>query len=171
MRHVTLSLTGLFLLGLGSACVQGDYCADYFPNATITDVYYSENEERAFVSLYHHLSYCTGTDEKRFSIELLDIDLAEATFSRQHRTSNSPALFDLSEECCPLFYQGQFASEDRCDGCELILNTQGAGYTFHFTTAPVESGEVMDLEILAQGQPILRFAIGGYETSSVTIPP
>jgi hypothetical protein len=146
-------------LGL-AACEQSHYCADVAPNATVTDVIHDENEQRLIVGLYHSLSYCTGTDEKRFSNERIEVDLATGAAIVDQQASNARGPLALPEIGYFLYRDGQFGNTP-CGGCELVLRSHDGIYTFHFTM--LEDFEpVMTLEVLEEEAPLAVVDIGGY---------
>jgi hypothetical protein len=158
MRNQLLILCSLALAATG--CQEGDYCADTVSNATVTDVLHDTVSDRLIVGLYHSLSYCTGTDEKRFSNERIEVDLTTGEVFVDQRASNTRGPLDLPDRGYPLYTNGQFGSH-HCVGCELVLRSQDQLYTFHFTTFG-ELEPVMGLEVFEQD--VLRAAvdIGGY---------
>lgn len=159
MRNQLFILCGLALAASG--CEQSEYCADTVSNATVTDVLHDTLGERLIVGLYHSLSYCTGTDEKRFSNERIEVDLATGEVFVAQRASNDRGPLDLPEAGYPLFTDGQFGSH-HCVGCELVLRSQDQLYTFHFTTFNDEFGLAMGLEVFQEDVLLAAIDIGGY---------
>lgn len=143
-----------------TACQQSEYCADVVPNATVTDVVLDEPNERLIVGLYHSLSYCTGTDEKRFSNERIEVDLATGIVSVDQQASNSRGPLPLPEVGYSLFQDGQFGSGS-CSGCELVLRAAEGMYTFHFVTHQ-DFEPVMSLDVLEDDVVLAAIDIGGY---------
>ncbi|TNF24135.1 MAG: hypothetical protein EP329_25620 [Deltaproteobacteria bacterium] len=171
MRTLLTALLALPLLlpATLAACDEGDYCGDVSPNAWVSDVLYDDRAETLYVALSHHLSYCTGTDEKKFSHELITVDLVtgEATFAQ--RASNDSRGYSVPDRCCALYYDGHFGNADRCAACELVLNSNdAAAYTFRFTTRDDYMG-AMYLDITRGGEPVVTIDIGGYR-SAVHVP-
>ena len=164
MRNRILILCGLALAATG--CQQSEYCADTVSNATVTDVL--DAGDRLIVGLYHSLSYCTGTDEKRFSNERIEVDLATGEVFVAQQASNTRGPLDLPDVGYPLFRDGQFSSHD-CVGCELVLRSQGQSYTFHFTTFG-EIEPVMGLEVFEGDVLLAAVDIGGYTSESRPTP-
>ena len=158
MRNKILFLWSLMLSAAG--CQQSAYCADVVPNATVTDVIHDTGNERLIVGLYHSLSYCTGTDEKRFSNERIEVDLATGDVFVDQQASNSRGPLDLPEVGSPLFRDGQFGGVS-CSGCELVLRSQDRLYTFHFVMYD-EFEPVMSLEVLDGDTSLVLIDIGGY---------
>jgi hypothetical protein len=156
MRNQILILCSLTLAATG--CQQSEYCADTVSNATVTDVLH--DGDRLIVGLYHSLSYCTGTDEKRFSNERIEVDLATGEVFVAQRASNDRGPLDLPDAGYSLFRDGQFSSHD-CVGCELVLRSQDQIYTFHFTTFE-ELEPVMGLEVFEEDVLLTAVDIGGY---------
>lgn len=156
MRTQLLILCSLTLAATG--CEQSQYCADTVPNATVTDVLH--DGDRLIVGLYHSLSYCTGTDEKRFSNERIEVDLGTGEVLVTQRASNERGPLDMPDAGYPLFTDGQFASH-HCAGCELVLRSQDQFYTFHFTTFE-ELDPVMSLEVFEGDVLLTTVDIGGY---------
>src|SRR5690606_9595613 len=93
-----------------TACQQSAYCADVSPNATVTDVVHDQADQRLIVGLYHALSYCTGTDEKRFSNERIEVDLATGEVFVDQQTSNDRGPLAMPEVGSPLYQGGQFGN-------------------------------------------------------------
>lgn len=156
-NHLSISC---FLALTLTACTQGDYCADVTPNATVTDVYHDTAGNRLTVGLYHSLSYCTGTDEKRFSNERIEVDLATGEVTVHQQASNVRGALGLPYPGDGLYRRSEFGSS-YCTGCELVLRSLDQIYTVHFTT--LEDFEpVMTLEILEEDVPLAVVDIGGY---------
>ena len=97
--HSLVGLCGAPVLG---GC-QEEVCADVFPNATVTGVVYDESTGRAWVSLYHSLSYCTGSDENRYAAELLEIDLVRETVTFSHRATEDLSPYDIRRRAADAF--------------------------------------------------------------------
>lgn len=156
-----------------SACEQGDYCADVEPNATVTDVLHDDaGGGRLIVGIYHSLSYCTGTDEKRFSNERIEVDLATGAVTVDQRASNVRGPLAMPDDGYPLYQGGNFSSS-HCAGCELVLRSPGGVYTYHFTVlAGVFDGvePAMALDVLEDGAPLAAIDIGGYVSESRASP-
>ena len=79
----------LFMTALVAVALSGcgaDVCVDVAPNATIIDVLHDEQNDLILINLTHNLSYCTGTDEKKYSVEQIQIDLntAQVTFKQRY---------------------------------------------------------------------------------------
>jgi hypothetical protein len=161
MRNYTWILCGLSLAA--SACQQSSYCADVFPNAAVTDVIYDDAEQRLIVGLYHSLSYCTGTDEPRFSNERIEVDLATGDVIVDQETSNSRGPLPLPDAGYFLFRDGQF-SNDNCSDCELLLRSPDGMYAFHFTTQ-ADFDPVMVLDVLASDVTLATVDIGSYQSA------
>ena len=158
MRNKILFFCSLMLAATG--CQQSEYCADVVPNATVTDVIHDTGDGRLIVGLYHSLSYCTGTDEKRFSNERIEVDLATGDVTVDQQSSNNRGPLDLPEVGSPLFRDGQFGGVN-CKGCELVLRSQEGLYTFHFVLYD-EIEPVMSLEVLEGDTALAVVDIGGY---------
>jgi|GEM_PF-2737516 len=159
-----LLLFALALLPLLTACDEGDYCADVSPNAWVSDVLYDDHDAKLYVALTHHLSYCTGTDEKRYSHERITVDLMTGEASFEQRASNDAAGYTLPDRCCALYYDGHFGNADLCSACELVLNSSdAAAYTFRFTTRDDYEG-AMILDVSRAGEPVTTIDIGGYRS-------
>ena len=156
MRNQLFILFGLALATAG--CEQSQYCADTASNATVTNVLL--DGDRLIVGLYHSLSYCTGTDEKRFSNERIEVDLATGEVFVDQRASNTRGPLDLPDTGYPLLRDSQFSTHD-CVGCELLLRSQDQVYTFQFTTFG-ELEPVMGLEVFAEDVMLAAVDIGGY---------
>lgn len=159
MRNQLWILFGLALAATG--CQQSEYCADVGANATITDVRHdTAGGDRLIVGLYHSLSYCTGTDEKRFSNERIEVDLATGEVFVDQRASNTRGPLAMPDAGYPLYTDGQFGSH-HCAGCELLLRSQDQIYTFHFTTLG-ELEPVMTLDVFEEDVLLTTIDIGGY---------
>lgn len=144
-----------------AGCTQSEYCADVGINATVTDVLHDTLADQVHVSLRHSLSYCTGTDEKRYSMEHLVIDMATGEVTVAQRSTDEPVPFGMPDACCPLYRDGNF-NNDSCPGCELVLRSGEGRDTFHFTTALPGADEAMLLEVSRDDVPLVRVEIGGF---------
>lgn len=161
MSRCVLGILGSFLI-TAAGCTQSGYCADVFPNATVTDVLLDDAAGQLHVALQHSLSYCTGTDEKRYSLEHITIDLASGAVAFDQRASNSLDPYALPETCCYLYRDGGFGNAD-CPGCELVLRSRDEQYTAHFVTSGIDALDpVMTLEVTRAGAPIAVIDIDGY---------
>ncbi|MEM9493732.1 MAG: hypothetical protein AAGC55_31580 [Myxococcota bacterium] len=156
---------GVMTLGALGACSEQSVCADVFSNATVTDVTYDQTDNTAQVSLFHRLSYCTGTDDKRYAIEQLVIDLGAAALTTQHRTADSLDLFPPPERAVYIYRDGGFTNSDYCAGCELVLTIRDTDYALHFVTAgPDQVAAAMTLSLMDGGAETLAVDIGGFES-------
>jgi hypothetical protein len=161
VRMRTHLSTLCFLALTLTACDQGEYCGDVFPNATVTDVFHEGGaSNRLIIGLYHALSFCTGTDEKRFSNERIEVDLNTGEVSVYQKASNNRGPLDMPDVGAPLYRDGHFDSQN-CAGCELLLRTSDQIYTIHFTTFQ-DFDPAMILEILEEDVPLAVVDIGGY---------
>lgn len=161
---IGLCLVGA-LLSSSTGCTEQNYCGDVSPNAWVSDVLYDDHAETLYVALSHHLSYCTGTDEKKFSHELLTVDLATGGVDVQQRASNDAHGYSVPDRCCALYREGHFANADTCSACELVLRTNDdTGYAFRFTTREDYEG-AMVLEITRDDAPVVTIDIGGYRSA------
>lgn len=163
------SQSALFIVALaafGSACIgeETQYCSDVSANATILELAYSENDNMAYISLYHSLSLCTGTDERRYAIELIEIDLSTATFTTQHKTADELDMFEIPVGADPVF-RGEFGNNQLCADCEFRLSpTDDSSYSFLFLAPPAGSPSAMMLHVQDAGVDMLVIEIGGYES-------
>lgn len=151
---------------LAVGCFQSDYCVDVGINATVTDVLHDAPADQVHVSLRRSQSYCTGTDEKRYSVEHLVIDMTSGELVTEQRSTNDPVPFGLPDTCCRLYRDGNFNSS-ACPGCELVLRSGDGRDALHFTTAPLDAGGAMLLEVSRDDLPLVRVEIGGSESRSL----
>lgn len=136
------------LLGVAlTGCTQSEICADFGPNSTVTDVRYDSEENALTVSYFIHNSYCTGTDEPRYTIRLLTVDLDAMTEDTKEKETQKLDLYPIRDGGEHLFEESRFTA-GTCNRCELRLNTRDGRYSFDFITGPPYDGEeVMALEI------------------------
>lgn len=153
-------LTALFIAG----CTQQDVCVDVFPNATVTDVLHDESAQRLYVSVLHRLSYCTGSDEKKYSVELIEVDLATGDVQIQQRASNSRAPYDVPDTCCWLFRDGNFTGGEGCPGCQLRLYSRDGAYEFLFES-DVDWNLPMTLRVSHASTQLAVVDMGGYQSA------
>lgn len=146
------------------ACQQQRTCVDFAPNATVTDVHHDEQAGWLHVFLHHELGYCTGTGEKPYSVEHIEIDLESREMTVDQRESDVLPDRPLPGTCCALYQDGAFSSEG-CPGCELRLESRDGAYTFVFTNVSAAEGMVMRLRIFEGDAPLKAASIGGYRTT------
>ena len=161
MLRYSIGILGSVLIA-AAGCTQSEYCADVFPNATVTDVLHDPGADELHVALHHSLSYCTGTDEKRYSLEHITLDLASGEVALEQRASNTLDPYALPESGYYLYRDGGFASAD-CPGCELVLRSRDEQYTAHFVTGGMDDLDpVMTLEVARAGTSLAIIDIDGY---------
>jgi hypothetical protein len=112
----------------------------------------------------HSLSYCTGTDDKKYSIELIEIDLATQTAEFHHKTSNSRDLYDLPEVCCYVQRDINFTGGEDCAGCELVLHTRDGSHELRFVS---DSSWDLPLQLIVSdgSAAVMTIDIDGYRSA------
>jgi hypothetical protein len=134
-------------------------CVDYAPNATVTSVCWDERENVVELATFARESYCTGTDEKRFTTARVTVGMEEGTCVLQQRQSNHLDSYGRTEGCEPLFEDGTFPT---CRDCELRLDVGTTGYTLSLVT----DEEFLDgnwsalmLHVLDEGEEVVSVAL------------
>lgn len=164
--HFIVAIVSVLVSTSTGACV--DVCADYYPNADIKEIAYRQDTAVAQVSLTHALSYCTGTDEPRFAMELLEIDLNTGTLTAEHRTGMEEDPFRLPAD---LVFQGSFGPSLDCRDCAFTFNFgESSELSMNFIETDEGPG-LMLLEVLYFGDPVINIEIDGYQSRAVASAP
>jgi len=162
-----LAVLALWATLATAGCTEGDYCADVFANAWVTDVGHDQDGRLLTFAVSHSLSYCTGTDEKRYSHERVTVDLETGAVDVEQRFSNDARGYDLLEvgRMRYLYHDGHFGNQSACSDCQLLLEAEGTPrYGYRFVARAFESPPVV-LEVSEDDVPLLTIDLGYAHTA------
>lgn len=145
------------------ACQTGDRCLYIGVNASISGVYYMPDEDVAYISAHEAKSYCTGTDEKRYTFYDLTVRVQDANVdvhswdTNEYYPGQPPTNSPV--EAIPL-YRSLFRAGD-CVDCQLSFDLQSSAATTTTmvlrSTGPIDLG--LELSLWRENQLLLAHTL------------